>query len=52
MKAKRLVALLLSAAMCMSMVACSSGTSEPEAPAVKPSETPDETPAPAPAEPW
>ena len=51
MKAKRLVALLLSAAMCMSMAACSSGTSEPEAPAVKPSEAPVETPAPAPAEP-
>ena len=45
MKAKRFVALLLSAVLCLSMTACSAGTAEPEAPAVKPSETPVETPA-------
>ena len=50
MKAKRFVALLLSAVLCLSMTACSAGTAEPEAPAVKPSETPVETPA-APAAP-
>ncbi len=45
MKAKRLVALLLSAVMCVSMAACSTGSAEPEEPAVKPAETPIETPA-------